>query len=251
MAKKKPTPKLLPPAKEQREQLLTADAVTLLTDLRVLIRDAREQVARAVNSALVLLYWQVGHRIYTEVLQENRAAYGEQVIPGLAVELSLEFGARVCREESPPHDPVRRNLPGSGNCRDAVATIELESFSGSVAADSLLEARFLCRDVPYRTVERACITGKDRGYAVRADGAVPQARGAGHAGIGQAARERHPDAGLSVPGPILPRFPRPKRHLQREGPGGGDPTGDGTVHPRTGGWVHLCRPAKTDGDRRR
>src|SRR5207245_7259473 len=29
--------------------------------------------AQAVNTALVLLYWQVGHRIRTEILQEKRS----------------------------------------------------------------------------------------------------------------------------------------------------------------------------------
>ena len=64
----------------------------LLADLRALIHDAREQVAGAVNSALVLLCWHAGHRIHTEVLKENRAAYGEQIIPGLAAQLGQEFG---------------------------------------------------------------------------------------------------------------------------------------------------------------
>ena len=49
-------------------------------------------VAQAVNSALVLLYWQVGHRIRTEILKSRRAEYGEQVVPTLANQLALEFG---------------------------------------------------------------------------------------------------------------------------------------------------------------
>src|SRR5262249_38229812 len=49
-------------------------------------------VAQAVNSALVLLYWQVGHRIRTEILQEMRADYGEQIVPTLSAQLSAEFG---------------------------------------------------------------------------------------------------------------------------------------------------------------
>ncbi len=37
-------------------------------------RTKRSNVSRAVNSALVQLYWQVGTRIRTEVLQNERAA---------------------------------------------------------------------------------------------------------------------------------------------------------------------------------
>lgn len=64
----------------------------LLSDLRTLIGSAREQVARTVNSALVLLYWQVGARIRQDVLQEKRAAYGERIVVELGRELSTEFG---------------------------------------------------------------------------------------------------------------------------------------------------------------
>jgi hypothetical protein len=54
-------------------RLLPAPA-GLLDDVRTLIRQTRDGVAQAVNSALVLLYWQVGHRIRTEILGSKRAA---------------------------------------------------------------------------------------------------------------------------------------------------------------------------------
>jgi hypothetical protein len=49
-------------------------------------------VAQAVNTALVLLYWQVGHRIRTEILEEKRADYGEQIVPTLSAQLVADFG---------------------------------------------------------------------------------------------------------------------------------------------------------------
>ncbi len=64
----------------------------LLDDLRGLIRAARAGVAQAVNSALVLLYWQVGHRIRTEILKSRRAGYGEQIVLTMAHRLAAEFG---------------------------------------------------------------------------------------------------------------------------------------------------------------
>jgi len=48
----------------------------LLSDLRTLIESIRTGVAQAVNSALVILYWQVGHRIRTDTLGSKRATYG-------------------------------------------------------------------------------------------------------------------------------------------------------------------------------
>jgi hypothetical protein len=49
-------------------------------------------VARAVNAALVLLYWNVGDRIRREILGEQRAAYGQQIVSILSTQLAAEYG---------------------------------------------------------------------------------------------------------------------------------------------------------------
>lgn len=64
----------------------------LLGDIRQLIEQSRSQVSSAVNSALTRLYWHIGQRIQREVLQGERAGYGEQVIDGLARQLEAEYG---------------------------------------------------------------------------------------------------------------------------------------------------------------
>jgi predicted nuclease of restriction endonuclease-like (RecB) superfamily len=64
----------------------------LLSELRTLILEARAGVAQAVNSALVILYWQVGHRIRTEILKSKRAAYGEEIVPTLSAQLEVDYG---------------------------------------------------------------------------------------------------------------------------------------------------------------
>jgi hypothetical protein len=56
----------------------------LFQDLRSLIIEARQDVARQVNSALVLLYWQVGKRIRQDILKEKRADYGEHIVATLS-----------------------------------------------------------------------------------------------------------------------------------------------------------------------
>jgi predicted nuclease of restriction endonuclease-like (RecB) superfamily len=65
---------------------------SLIGELRTLIESTRTRVAMTVNSELVLLHWQVGRRLREEVVGESRAAYGEQVIAGVAASLSAEFG---------------------------------------------------------------------------------------------------------------------------------------------------------------
>ncbi len=64
----------------------------LLKDLRELITVARQDVARHVNSALVLLYWRIGKRIRQDILKEKRAGYGEQIVATLSKQLVPEFG---------------------------------------------------------------------------------------------------------------------------------------------------------------
>lgn len=64
----------------------------LLGDIRSLIESAREQTARAVNSALVGLYWHIGKRIREDVLQEKRAGYGEEIVQTLSAQLTAEYG---------------------------------------------------------------------------------------------------------------------------------------------------------------
>ena len=64
----------------------------LLKDLRELIAEARQDVARQVNSALVLLYWRMGKRIRQDILKEKRAGYGEQIVSAVSRELAAEFG---------------------------------------------------------------------------------------------------------------------------------------------------------------
>jgi len=65
---------------------------TLLGDLRQLIAEARQDVARQVNSALVLLYWRIGKRIRQDILKEKRAEYGERIVSALGSQLTVEFG---------------------------------------------------------------------------------------------------------------------------------------------------------------
>jgi hypothetical protein len=64
----------------------------LLAEVRELILEARQTVARGVNAALVLLYWNVGQRIRKEILREKRAQYGQMIFSTLSRKLMAEFG---------------------------------------------------------------------------------------------------------------------------------------------------------------
>lgn len=72
------------------EASFTGDA--LIGDIRQLIDAARQRASSAVNAELTLLYWQVGRRIGQEILGDERAEYGKQVISSLSRRLTAEYG---------------------------------------------------------------------------------------------------------------------------------------------------------------
>jgi len=55
-----------------------------------MILQAREGVARAVDSGLTTLYWHIGRRIRQDILKETD--YGEQIVSALSARLEAEFG---------------------------------------------------------------------------------------------------------------------------------------------------------------
>ena len=67
-------------------------AQTLFSEIRQLIDAAKQRAAVAINAEITLLYWQVGDRIQTEILQRQRAEYGKQIIATLSQKLTQTYG---------------------------------------------------------------------------------------------------------------------------------------------------------------
>lgn len=66
---------------------------SLLGDLGELIRQARQNLQRAVDTAQVQTYWQIGrHIVEFEQNGSRRAVYGKQLLATLAKVLTVEFG---------------------------------------------------------------------------------------------------------------------------------------------------------------
>lgn len=64
----------------------------LISDIRGMIEETRAFVATTVNAGLTLLYWRVGERIRNDILNEDRAEYGKQILPTLSAKLSADYG---------------------------------------------------------------------------------------------------------------------------------------------------------------
>jgi hypothetical protein len=58
-------------------EMIPTGSRTLLGNLRQLIADARQDVARQVNSALILLYWHVGKHIRQDVGKKSERNTGD------------------------------------------------------------------------------------------------------------------------------------------------------------------------------
>jgi hypothetical protein len=55
----------------------------LFTEIKQLIEQSRNNVAVTVNAEITALYWHIGNRINNEVLHNERAEYGKQILASL------------------------------------------------------------------------------------------------------------------------------------------------------------------------
>jgi predicted nuclease of restriction endonuclease-like (RecB) superfamily len=66
---------------------------SIITDIQSIINNSRNQAVRAVDQERVLMYWQIGKRIFEEEQGgEERAEYGSQLLKFLSEKLQPQFG---------------------------------------------------------------------------------------------------------------------------------------------------------------
>jgi predicted nuclease of restriction endonuclease-like (RecB) superfamily len=63
----------------------------LFKDIQVLIESAKRRVSNEFNLTHVLLNWHIGQRINQEILKDERAEYGKQIINNLARQLQNQY----------------------------------------------------------------------------------------------------------------------------------------------------------------
>ena len=64
----------------------------LINDLRQIIDSARSHVAATANYELTAMYWNIGNHINRDMLNNERAEYGKQIVSQVATELQQEYG---------------------------------------------------------------------------------------------------------------------------------------------------------------
>jgi len=65
----------------------------LISDIKTLIKQSKQQVAVAVNTTITMLYWNIGKRINIEIENlPHSEKYGKQIVATLWQQLSVEYG---------------------------------------------------------------------------------------------------------------------------------------------------------------
>lgn len=86
---------------ENKNQIVAQAATqSLIQDLRQIIEQARGHVAATANYELTMMYWHIGERINREVLDNQRAEYGKQIVAQVARQLQEEYGSKGFDEKS-------------------------------------------------------------------------------------------------------------------------------------------------------
>ena len=99
----------------------------LFTEIKVLINSAKQKVAVEVNSTMSARHWEIGNKINQDLLKDQRAEYGKQVVANLSKQLREEYGTSSFSEKN-----LRRMMQFSSIFPDRkiVATL-LRQFSWS------------------------------------------------------------------------------------------------------------------------
>ncbi|MCQ2072307.1 MAG: PDDEXK nuclease domain-containing protein [Bacteroidaceae bacterium] len=74
------------------ENTIIPNSQLLLSDLCQIIDRAKTWVASSVNHEMTMMYWHIGERINRDVLGNQRAEYGKQIVSQIATQLQEQYG---------------------------------------------------------------------------------------------------------------------------------------------------------------
>lgn len=70
----------------------------LFTDLAQIIEQGKSQLTKQVNSTITMVYWQVGFKINTHILENKRAEYGKLIVPTVSAQLVEKYGSQFAEK---------------------------------------------------------------------------------------------------------------------------------------------------------
>lgn len=116
----------------------TVSTRSLIQDLRQIIEQARGHVAATANYELTMMYWHIGECINREVLDNQRAEYGRQIVATASRQLSWSHFVEIL----PLKDDLQRE------------------FYLTFAASERWSVRRLRKEIDGMLFERTAISGK-------------------------------------------------------------------------------------------
>jgi predicted nuclease of restriction endonuclease-like (RecB) superfamily len=78
--------------KNQQKAVMLPAPGDLFATVSGLIEEARRTLARQANNTTVYLFWRIGQRINSDILNRQRAAYGQKIVSRLATQLVASYG---------------------------------------------------------------------------------------------------------------------------------------------------------------
>ena len=124
--------------KKNKTIVSTVVADSLMQDLRQIIERARGQVAATANYELTMMYWHMGERINREVLGNQRAEYGKQIVSTVSTQITWSHIVEIL----PLKDTLQRE------------------FYLTLAASERWSVRQLRKEIDGMLYERTAISGK-------------------------------------------------------------------------------------------
>ena len=161
---------------DNNKQIVSQAATqSLIKDLRQIIEQARGHVAATANYELTMMYWHIGERINHEVLGNQRAEYGKQIVASVSRQLQQEYNIKGFDEKN-----IRRMMQFTSLFPDSqiVATVSRQlswshfvevlplkddlqrEFYLTLAASEKWSVRKLRKEIDGMLFERTAISGK-------------------------------------------------------------------------------------------
>ena len=163
--------------KEDKEIIINSsiEQQSLIKDLHQIIEQARGHVAATANYALSIMYWQIGKRINSEVLDNKRAEYGKQIVASVARQLREEYGSKGFDEKNIrrmmqfaqefPDEQIVTSLMRQLSWTHILQVLSLKDslqreFYLTLAASERWSVRQLRKEIDGMLYERTAISGK-------------------------------------------------------------------------------------------
>ena len=73
-------------------EIQKSESNKIYSDISLLIDRSKHMLQRAVNDAMVLLYWNIGKYLVCNVLEGNKAEYGQKIVEEVAKKLTTDYG---------------------------------------------------------------------------------------------------------------------------------------------------------------